>query len=78
LRSVEPAEDESAKRRYINTLMLISWIQLICGLTRANKTWKNVFNFKKIISVAFATGTYVSIFSMLWELSVIYSPLRFI
>lgn len=78
LRSVEPAEDESAKRRYINTLMLISWIQLICGLTRANKPWKNVFNFKKIISVAFATGTYVSIFSMPWELSVIYSPLRFI
>ena len=26
--------------------MLISWIQLICGLTRANKPWKNVFNFK--------------------------------
>ena len=39
---------------------------------------ENIFNFKKIISVAFATGTYVSIFSMPWELSVIYSPLRLI
>lgn len=78
LKSVEPEEDESPKRRYINPFMIIGWIQLICGLTRANKPWKNIFNFKKIISVAFATGTYVSIFSMPWELSVIYSPLRFI
>ena len=41
--------------------MIIGWIQLICGLTRANKPWKNILT-SKIISVAFATGTYVSIF----------------
>ena len=56
----------------------MSWIQLVAGLTRANQPWKNIFNFKKIISVAFATGTYISIFSMPWELSVIYSPFRLI
>lgn len=78
MKSVEPNEDESEKRRYINTLFIISWIQLIGGLTRANQPWKNIFNFKKIISVAFATGTYISIFSMPWELSVIYSPFRLI
>ena len=49
LKSVEPEEDESPKRRYINPLMIISWIQLICGLTRANKPWKNIFNFKNYL-----------------------------
>ena len=78
VKAVEPDEDSTSKQRYINILFIISWIQLIGGLTRANQPWKNIFNFKKIISVAFATGTYVSIFSMPWELSVIYSPLRLI
>lgn len=78
MKAVEPDEDATSKQRYINILFIISWIQLIGGLTRANQPWKNIFNFKKIISVAFATGTYVSIFSMPWELSVIYSPLRLI
>lgn len=77
-RTVEPDEDDIEKRRYINTLFILSWIQLIGGLTRANQPMKNMFNFKKIISVAFATGTYISIFSMPWELSVIYSPFRLI
>ena len=78
MKAVEPEEDESSKERYINTLFIMSWIQLVAGLTRANQPWKNIFNFKKIISVAFATGTYISIFSMPWELSVIYSPFRLI
>ncbi|MCG2159578.1 5,10-methylene-tetrahydrofolate dehydrogenase [Staphylococcus epidermidis] len=78
VKAVEPDEDATSKQRYINILFIISWIQLIGGLTRANQPWKNIFNFKKIISVAFATGTYVSIFSMPWELSVIYSPFRLI
>lgn len=78
MKAVEPEEDESSKERYINTLFIMSWIQLVAGLTRANQPWKNIFNFKKIISVAFATGTYISIFSMPWELSVIFSPFRLI
>lgn len=77
-KAVDPREDESSKRRYINRYFILGWLQLILGLTRANEPWKNLFNFKKIISVAFATGTYVSIFSMPWELSVQYSTLRFI
>ena len=48
MKSVEPNEDESEKRRYINTLFIISWIQLIGGLTRANQPWKNIFNFKRL------------------------------
>ena len=43
----------------------------------ANEPWKNIL-ISKIISVAFATGTYVSIFSMPWELSIQYSIVRFI
>lgn len=66
------------EHRYVNTVFILAWIQLIMGLTRINQPWKAVFNFKKIVSVAFATGTYVAIFSMPWELSVTYSPLRFI
>lgn len=77
-KGVEPSEDNSTKQRYINPFLVLGWIQLILGLTRANEPWKNIFNFKKIISVAFATGTYVSIFSMPWELSVQYSIYRFI
>lgn len=77
-KAVEPSEDDSTKQRYINPFIVLGWIQLILGLTRANEPWKNIFNFKKIISVAFATGTYVSIFSMPWELSVQYSIYRFI
>ncbi|MCH4388467.1 5,10-methylene-tetrahydrofolate dehydrogenase [Staphylococcus haemolyticus] len=77
-KAVDPREDESSKRRYINRYFILGWLQLILGLTRANEPWRNLFNFKKIISVAFATGTYVSIFSMPWELSVQYSTLRFI
>ncbi|MCJ1667182.1 5,10-methylene-tetrahydrofolate dehydrogenase [Staphylococcus sp. NRL 16/872] len=77
-KAVEPSEDDSTKQRYINPFLILGWIQLILGLTRANEPWKNIFNFKKIISVAFATGTYVSIFSMPWELSVQYSIYRFI
>lgn len=65
-KAVDPREDESSKRRYINRYFILGWLQLILGLTRANEPWKNLFNFKKIISVAFATGTYVSIFSMPW------------
>lgn len=77
-KAVEPNEDETPKQRYIHRWFILSWIQLILGLTRANEPWKNIFNFKKIISVAFATGTYVSIFSMPWELSIQYSIIRFI
>ncbi|CAM3345725.1 5,10-methylene-tetrahydrofolate dehydrogenase [Nosocomiicoccus ampullae] len=51
-------------------------LKLIIGMTLLNKPWKGVGNFKTIISLAFATGTYISIFSMPWELSVVYSKTR--
>lgn len=51
-------------------------LKLIIGMTLLNKPWKDVGNFKTIISLAFATGTYISIFSMPWELSVVYSKTR--
>ncbi|MBI5974453.1 5,10-methylene-tetrahydrofolate dehydrogenase [Staphylococcus canis] len=77
-KKVEPDEETSQKVRLVNALWLLSWIQLLLGMTRINEPWKALLNFKKIISVAFATGTYVAIFSMPWELSVVYSPWRFI
>ena len=65
------------KRRYINTLFIISWIQLIGGLTRANQPWKNIFNFKRL-SPLHLLQVRIFQFSMPWELSVIYSPFRLI
>lgn len=56
LKSVEPEEDESPKRRYINTFMIIGWIQLICGLTRANKPWKNILTSKKLFLLPLLQG----------------------
>ncbi|MDU1613551.1 MAG: 5,10-methylene-tetrahydrofolate dehydrogenase, partial [Staphylococcus epidermidis] len=43
VKAVEPDEDATSKQRYINILFIISWIQLIGGLTRANQPWKNIF-----------------------------------
>lgn len=45
-KGVEPSEDNSTKQRYINPFLVLGWIQLILGLTRANEPWKNIFNFK--------------------------------
>ncbi|MCP6558867.1 hypothetical protein NL501_26970, partial [Klebsiella pneumoniae] len=39
---------------------------------------KEIPNFKKIISISFATATYLTIFSTPWQLSIEYTNLRFI
>ncbi|WP_114604428.1 hypothetical protein [Staphylococcus sp. EZ-P03] len=64
--------------KFILSPLIISWILLLAGMIRANQPWKEIPNFKKIISLSFATATYLTIFSTPWQLSIEYSNLRFI
>ena len=75
---VVPSEKTSANNRYIYKYTLIGFIYLIMGMVMANRPWKAVFAFKKILSLGFATGTYISIFSTPWQLSIEFSFMRFI
>lgn len=53
-------------------------IKLIAGMTVANSPWSIMPSFKKVIGLAFATGSYMLIFNTLWILSGIYGFFRFI
>lgn len=76
---VTPNEDNSTQTvRIIIESAAIGWIHIIAGMTYANEPWSAIGDFKKIISVSFATGTYVSIFSTPWDLSISYDYWRFI
>ena len=71
--------DETSKShtttRFILKPLIISWIFLLFGMTRANEPWKEIPNFKKIISLSFATATYLTIF--LYALADEYRILQF-
>lgn len=76
---VIPNEKKSHhKSRVIAKSTILGWFHLICGMTYANEPWSAIFDFKKIISVSFATGTYIAIFSTPWDISLDYSYWRFI
>ncbi len=78
IKRVTPEEDFSTDIRFILQSRIIGWLRILTGMVFANKPWKAIGAFKKILTLAFATGTYISIFSTPWELSLAYSPLRFI
>ncbi|MCE5038784.1 hypothetical protein [Staphylococcus auricularis] len=71
-------ENEDETTRLIVKSTILGWLHLITGMTLANEPWTAIFDFKKIISVSFATGTYISIFSTPWDLSLHYDYWRFI
>lgn len=77
----EAGDDTSHSKtttKFILNPLIISWILLLAGMTRANQPLKEIPNFKKIISISFATATYLTIFSTPWQLSIEYTNLRFI
>lgn len=79
IQQVIPEEnDESTDIRYVIKSRLFGWIRILSGMVFANRPWMALPSFKKILTLAFATGTYISIFSTPWELSVAYSIPRFI
>ncbi|WP_436962676.1 hypothetical protein [Staphylococcus shinii] len=53
-------------------------MKIILGMAYANEPWKAIISFKKIIALGVATGTYISIFSTPWQLSLVYEWQRFI
>ena len=75
---VTPEEEGESKHRYVIKSKLGGWIRLVTGMTYLNEPWKELGNFKTIVALSFATGTYISIFRTPWELSLDYSLWRFI
>lgn len=53
-------------------------VKVILGMTVANRPWTIMPSFKKVVGLAFATGSYMLIFNTLWQLSSIYEIPRFI
>lgn len=73
-----PIEDNESTNRYIIKSYIMGWLKIILGMTYINSPWSVVTNFKTLVSLAFATGTYIAIFSTPWELSLDYKPWRLI
>lgn len=73
-----PIEDNESTNRYIIKSYFIGWLKITLGMTYINEPWSIVTNFKTLVSLAFASGTYISIFSTPWELSMDYQPWRLI
>lgn len=73
---VEAKEHQPMDARFIMQSSLLGWLRIVAGMTFANRPWQALGSFKKILALAFATGTYISIFTTPWQLSVVYSPLR--
>lgn len=70
--------EEDERHRYILKSTVGGWLRLTGGMTHLNEPWKGFRNFRTIIALAFATGTYISIFRTPWELSLDYSAWRLI
>lgn len=73
-----PVEENESTNRYIINSYVIGWLKIILGMTYMNEPWSIVTNFKTLVSLAFATGTYISIFSTPWQLSIDYHAWRLI
>ncbi|MFA1821838.1 hypothetical protein ACDX78_16930 [Virgibacillus oceani] len=66
-------DDEQMDVRYIIRSRLIGRLRVLSGMTFANRPWSALFSFNKLITLSFATGTYMAIFPTPWQLSIAYS-----
>ncbi len=71
-------ECDDASLQFVLHPKWIGKIKIISGMTVANRPWLIIPSFKKIMGTAFATGSYMLIFTTLWELSGLYNWARFI
>lgn len=78
IKRVEPEEDTNTDIRFILNSQMIGWLRVLFGMVFANRPWNAIGAFKKVLTLAFATGVYITIFSTPWQLSVAYTPKRFI
>lgn len=78
IKEVTPTNEFPNNERYIYNSTAMGMTKTILGMTYANEPWKAVISFKKVIALGLATGTYISIFSTPWQLSVEYEWPRFV
>lgn len=78
VKSVTPEEATNTDIRFILQSRIIGWLRVLTGMVFANRPWQAIGSFKKVLTLSFATGTYISIFSTPWQLSVAYTPSRFV
>src|SRR5699024_12505580 len=57
---------------------IVGCLTILSGMVFANRPCRAISSLKKMLTLAFATGIYISIFSTPWQLSVSYTPKRFI
>lgn len=69
---------EGLSVRFIIYPKFNSYLKLIFGMTMMNSPWSIMSSFKKVIGLAFATGSYMLIFNTLWKLSGLYELFRFL
>lgn len=67
-----------ANIRFVIKSKLSGKLNIISGLTLVNRPWSIMPSFRKVIGLAFATGTYMLIFNTLWKLSGLYGFFRFL
>ncbi|MBU8681469.1 uncharacterized membrane protein YidH (DUF202 family) [Staphylococcus saprophyticus] len=77
IKMINPEEETNINRRFIMNSSVIGAVHTIIGMTYLNQPWKAITSFTKILSLSFATGTYISIFPTPWQLSAHFSLLRF-
>lgn len=53
-------------------------LKILFGMMMLNRPWSIIPSFKKVIGLAFATGSYMIIFNTLWQMSAVYETPRFI
>lgn len=70
--------EERSDIRYIIQSTLMGWFRILAGMVFANRPWRALFSFKKVLMLAFGTGIYITLFPTPWELSTIYSIPRFL
>ncbi|WP_019377393.1 hypothetical protein [Virgibacillus halodenitrificans] len=72
------SKDDVVDLRYFIKSRFTGYLRVLLGMTFANRPWKALFSFNKMITLSFATGSYISIFPTPWQLSIVYTPVRLI
>src|SRR5699024_12084640 len=67
VKHVTPEKAIKTDVRLILQSRIIGLSRVLAGMVYANKPWKTLGSFKTILTLAFATGTYISIFSTPWQ-----------
>ncbi|MYL34737.1 hypothetical protein GLW08_02875 [Pontibacillus yanchengensis] len=78
LRRKTPNNEENVDVRFVISPRMTGKMRLVSGMTFANRPWTALGSFRRVLALAFATGSYISIFKTPWKLSVTYSEERFI